>query len=166
MVYEASRQYNLKDIATQTVLYASTYVGFVLFVSECGCRVAYGMEAVCLYVVFAQLVYDAIYGCLVVVIYIGGTHAHYCHIVVEMVEHYYISVEYVHHVGSIVLFHCLVLYVNVLKISHGIERCVSVQSAHIAVVAAYLKTGYKLVDGVIGSELFAYRMTCGFSVRI
>ena len=52
-----------------------------------------------------------------------------------MVEHNHHFVENVEQVGSIVLLLCLVFYVDVLKVTHGIEAGVTEEAADLSIVA-------------------------------
>ena len=63
----------------------------------------------------------------------------YCQFVVEMVEYDYVSIENIHHVGSIVSFHGCILYGDVLEIAYRVESCVTVKPTVKGVFAFYLK---------------------------
>ena len=68
------------------------------------------------------------------------------HLITEMVEHHHILIKDIEKVRSIVLCLCLILHIDILEISYGIERGIAEKSAVTAVLALYLEGREELVD--------------------
>ena len=105
--------------------YATTDVLTVFVVCQCAEGIPNGLEVKRSHFTVREVAFQ-----LVKVVFLAFAHQLYdgkC--VGEMVEHHYILIEDIEHVGSIVLLLCLVLDVDLLEVAHCVERGVTVETA-------------------------------------
>ena len=131
-LYETSRENYLEDVATKTMTYALTDIPLVFFVGQRRCHLADSVKAVSPCCGF-------VYGTFYVVQHALVANGHKRHLAVVVVKDYYVTIEHIQHVGSIVLVHRRVFDVDILEISHSIKRGVSIESYVVGVFALYLK---------------------------
>ena len=149
MLYKASRQNYLKHITSQTMLYTTAYVGTMLIIGQWRSALANSLKTE---VLLGRIVYcfQQIFKSLLATKRCKGQST------VEVVYHNHVPIHYIQYVGSVVFGLSLVLNIDVLKVAHGIERCVTKESEHFSIVAFYLKTRHKGIYCTIAGIIIVY----------
>ena len=150
------------------MLYAFPDIGLVLLVGDGRLHLAHRTESVRVHIVLVhqslQLV-EMVVGGLFCVGRAAVGERHDREPTVEMVEHDDVAEEHIEHVGCVVSLHRLVFHLDVLKIAHGIERCVSIKSATITKLSLDMELRHEMADSLMALVVVCHLVRGDSAIR-
>ena len=135
MLDETTGEHNLKHVAAKAVADALADVRFVGFVAQGGDAVAGTLEIIAV----GGTVQDIVLQHVEVVLLTFRQQLDDDQLVAEVVKHNHVLEQDVHHVRGVVLLLGLVFHVDMLEISHSVERSVAVETTVVGMLAADFK---------------------------